>query len=265
MLGKLFRHDMKALSRYLIMIHLVVFAAALIGRLTLTGHQGIWDVPNVAFVLYILAFILLLMAASFGTYVIIGVYFYRSLYSRQGYLTWTLPATSGQLLVAKTLTGFIWSLASFIMLIISGLLFFLPPGVSWSEIAASFKTELGLSFSAFWLALLFLSILSCFCGIISIYASITIGQLFSGHRVIAAVMIYAGINIILQIISGMIPFVTSNSYTQIFTNTLNESGISSFGSELMNMIMVLSLASLIEGVVFYLITHYIMQKKINII
>lgn len=63
--------------------------------------------------------------------------FNKSMFRDQGYLTFTLPVTSGQLLFAKALCSFIWILISYIVLIalFAGIYFYAAGQIDESELA----------------------------------------------------------------------------------------------------------------------------------
>lgn len=96
MLGKLIKYDMKALNRFLILIHGFLLFAALLVRFFLTGRVLV-ETPKDGTLLGLsfLLFFLIIMGVSFGTFIVITVRFYKNLFSDEGYLTRTLPVTSG--------------------------------------------------------------------------------------------------------------------------------------------------------------------------
>ena len=87
--------------------------------------------------------------------------------------------------------------------------------------------------------------------IMAIYFCISLGSLFSSHKILAAVLIYFGLNMVLQVITSGTTFITgiiSNDLAGSFPLIL-----------LLNAFMELALA-----VVFYFINRYIMDKKLNL-
>ena len=87
--------------------------------------------------------------------------------------------------------------------------------------------------------------------IMAIYFCISLGSLFSSHKILAAVLIYFGLNMVLQVITSGTTFITgiiSNDLAGSFPLVL-----------LLNAFMELALA-----VVFYFINRYIMDKELNL-
>ena len=89
MLGKLIKYDMKALNRFLILIHGFLLFAALLVRFFLTGRVLV-ETPKDGTLLGLsfLLFFLIIMGVSFGTFIVITVRFYKNLFSDEA----TLPA-----------------------------------------------------------------------------------------------------------------------------------------------------------------------------
>lgn len=265
MLGKLIKHDMKALSRYFIPLHAFVLIIALIGRIFVTTRLRVTaDGPNFFIILYAIAFTLVLTSICTGTYIIIGIHFYRNLFSARGYLTWTLPATSGQKLISKTITAYIWAVIDFIVMIASAFIVLWVSEIPWDIVVREFEVELGLSFGSFFAAICFVGLIGSLCGVVSIYAAIALGQLFSNHRVLAAIIMYGVINLFVQVIVIILMFVSPNGYGRLMLQSADIIA-SNWGTEFYSMMGISAIASLVEAIVFYILTHYIMSNKTNLI
>lgn len=57
---------------------------------------------------------------------VIGIHYYKKFVSDEAYLTFTLPATPGQHLASKLITGGVWMGASFLVMIVEMLIIFIP-------------------------------------------------------------------------------------------------------------------------------------------
>lgn len=134
MLGKLFKHDMRALSRPLIVLHLVV--AALGVAATLCGLVGwaIGDMPQAGYqaesfyalvmmgvVVGMLFSVAGVLCAPPATLVIIVHRFYRSLFTDEGYLSFTLPVPNASHLLSKMLAGLLWLAIDFAVVFVCAL------------------------------------------------------------------------------------------------------------------------------------------------
>ena len=111
MLGKIIKYDMKAMNRFLIIIHAFLLIYAFFIRILITGRltaNNVHNLGNTYFLILGLTVsfgIILLTCVAFATSIIIAVHFYKSTYSDEGYLTHTLPVKKGTLLIAKVIAG----------------------------------------------------------------------------------------------------------------------------------------------------------------
>ena len=120
MLGKIIKYDMKAMNRFLIIIHAFLLIYAFFIRILITGSltaNNVHNLGNTYFLILGLTVsfgIILLTCVAFATSIIIAVHFYKSTYSDEGYLTHTLPVKKGTLLIAKVIAGTIWCIIDII-------------------------------------------------------------------------------------------------------------------------------------------------------
>ena len=106
MLGKLIKNEIKMSAH--MMMNIYVAAAVTIGIMLIAYAIDIsWlsacnrcAVPHS-------------MIALIITFVGVIANFYKTLYGQQGYLSFTLPVTSGQLLAAKAIVAFLWMIVSY--------------------------------------------------------------------------------------------------------------------------------------------------------
>ena len=277
MLGKLIKYDMKALNRFLIIIHCFLLLAAALLRIFVTGR--IYNLESeengVLLGLFVILYFILVVGVSIGTLIIVGVRFYTNLFSSEGYLTRTLPVTSGQHLLSKTITGCIWGCIDTLLILAATYYTIFTPAVKgvYSQHREEILELLGLTgkyadtpVSVAVLFLLLLLIEDTLSKIITLYASIVLGQLFSGHRVLGAVVAYFALNTVISVIAFavMVPLgYSSNTFLIAAPDTLtlsyNSSGL--FVDSL-KMSVIFSLA---VTVILYLASYHLMKKKIDLI
>ena len=103
MLRKLIKYDMKALNRFLIIVHAFLILAAILGRIFITSRAGSgsgeWN-ATILVLGFALCF-LLLTGATYTTAIVAAVRFYRNMFSDEGYLTHTLPVSTDTLLLRR--------------------------------------------------------------------------------------------------------------------------------------------------------------------
>ncbi|HBA63420.1 MAG TPA: hypothetical protein DCZ20_06160 [Lachnospiraceae bacterium] len=269
MLGKLLKYDLRALSRVLILAQLPI--------LPLTGIMKHVIIPEIErhgidFVLVcgIAAYLLYLVTASFMTSLYIAVYTYRSLFSDQGYLTLTLPASPMQHLLSKCISGSCWMFINCILTALSIAYIWFAP-----EIMRFLCTPNGLEFSetfvaslggedpvTFMIWLIALEVISCLTGPVMILGAICFGQLFNNHRLLWAVIGYT----LLSIITGL--FASGYSFRSIYRERINVTGnieltvnTSAYMTDLMIFAAVLSM---ITALLCFLLSYWQLKKRVNL-
>ena len=242
MFWNLVRYEFKNVNKWYLALYGAVLALSVLIGAQASSLKSI-DTPNQQMIMLVflgLVFGGLLITLSISTLILIIRRFKGSVYDRQGYLTLTLPVSEHQIILAKLLGAFIWSLASSLVFILSIYIILVLTGANFLDI---FSLEYLFKFymDSFWLSVISF-ILSTVAGILCIYLAISIGQLFNEYRTALAVLAY----IVIQIVLG---FVGLN--LRIDTN--------------FNMMLTFEIFTdliLIAG--FYLGTYYILKNKVNL-
>lgn len=269
MLAKLIKYDLKSLNRFLIIIHIMLLVTAVLGRVLVVGRlmknsDTISDAGAIILGIIILLFVLMFMVAAFGTLVLVGMHFYKNLFSDEGYLTHTLPVTRGELLASKTVSGSIWILIDEILLILSVvILIFVDPVVELfsehkSEIWSALDLPDTLGYGKILLALLALCVISAVGSALTLYVSVALGQLFSNHRALGAVIVYFCVTTVVSIISGVVGAADGAAGIVVENGTVM---LYQFYVRLFWMAIGFELVPI---VIFYLVTYILMQKKLNL-
>ena len=107
MLGKLIKNDFKTSSHTMGMIYL---AAAI--AVAFMAFSYIFEVTWISGVAT-MALLAISVIAVVVTFVCVVVDFQKTLFGNQGYLSHTLPVTSGQLVISKMVVSFSWMLLSY--------------------------------------------------------------------------------------------------------------------------------------------------------
>ena len=121
MLGKLIKHEWKNIYKVGCTLTLAIAVISVMGCIMLqlpamtaliSESSGMNDMQTVIWtlmgVMSLMIYIFMLMGATYGLFIFLGIRFYRTMYTDQGYLTNTLPVTSHQLLISKILVSGIW-------------------------------------------------------------------------------------------------------------------------------------------------------------
>ena len=242
MFWNLVRYEFKNVNKWFLALYAAVLSLSVIigiqgSSLSSTYYQ---DKGVVMLVFLSLVFGGLVITLSISTLILIIQRFKRSVYDRRGYLTLTLPVSEHQILSAKLLGSFVWSLTSTVVFLFS--LYIIISMIQPDAFLSSFAEYMLKNYTDnFWLALISY-IFNTLAGILCIYLSISIGQLFNEYRTALAVVAYIAIQIVLG-------FITLNLRIDFDYNWVLSFEI---------------FKDIILSVGFYLGTYYILKNKVNL-
>ena len=242
MFWNLVRYEFKNVNKWYLALYGAVLALSVIIGLQASAIKMLSSQDQESIMLVFQAFIFggLIITMSISTLILIIRRFKGSVYERQGYLTLTLPVSEHQIILAKLLGAFLWSLLSTVVFILSIYIFLVtvdPQIIDAYMIRYFFGhylDSIGLSLISY--------IFSTVAGILCIYLSISIGQLFNEYRTALAVVAYIAIQIVLG-------FITLNLRIDFDYNWVLSFEI---------------FKDLILSVGFYLGTYYILKNKVNL-
>lgn len=260
MLGKLLKHELKATVRYFAPLFLAVLILTPITRLVTSldvfdGYLAI--IPGFFTILYVISII----AITLVTTVVIIMRFYKNLICDEGYLMHTLPVTATQHILSKTITSFIWNIASILITCLSLFGFFYTPE-RFSLIKSGldtgwmmFNAELGGVGKPFIILTVIVTIIGLVSNCLYFFVSIALGQVLSRHKIIGSFAAALVINMVTQLVTSIVivPFtLLLGSDTQdpmLLTQVIYPVTI---------------VLTIIFSVLYFLGTKYILEKKLNL-
>ncbi len=204
--------------------------------------------------LLIFGILLALYAYYIGSLIILYVRFYRSKFTDEGYLTFTLPASTHKILLASIVNIVIWNAIIYVVLILSLAMILLPVFLILP------KPDLPLKFLELYQTLLgnniLIQILSFIGGLVYStmlpLVSIVLGSLAAKkHKIIAAIGIGYGIHMAYSLISQLLLF-----FSAVFVNDINRFFTEAFGLS--------ALLQITIGVGGYFLMHYLVKNKLNL-
>lgn len=263
MLVKLMKYEFRATARY----YLPIYAAlAIVSLLSLAARDGEGFAGALVAITYALLVLALIVIAIVATV----LRFYKNLLCAEGYLMFTLPVTAGQNILGKLIPAVCWQLGSLLL----GLLTLIPWAAGQGAIINSFgglwsALRVNMGFPEWTLFLTFLVCLplaaaacSLFC-----YLCMGLGQLFE-HKFMASVIIFIGLQTLLQILSVTLLFaigtsdllynVTSWEWLQNLVMSFSPNGALLTGC--LVLIGLQFLACLIQ----FLITRRLLSRRLNL-
>lgn len=265
MLGKLIKYDLKAVSWLLIPLHILLIAASILARFIITSGAYL-RTPNAILIMEVAGYMILFVIVTYVTAFMIVYRFYKNLFSDEGYLTHTLPVTPGQHLLSKTLSGVIWMLIDYFVILASISIVILVPGVleNSQELIAEMDKALEMPSILFWSTTLLLGLLSCVTNVVFYYLCITLGQLFSKHRVIAAIIIYFALSTLAGVLSTIIMIVVGLMPMSMGFHSSLVAYETDVAGNLMRMYIATAIFTLVGTIISYIISYYILNKKVNL-
>ena len=277
MLGKLMKYEWKCLSRPLLILLAVLMGTTLISSLMMISINPDFDevTENLSFLFMIGSFLIYylgIIVCSIGTSLMIAIRFYKTCYTDEGYLTHTLPVSAKQLIGAKTLNACLWQLIMMLCTALSLLIFI---GVTFTHLTSTsgginvsdfqtigneFEAEFGIGPVGYFVFLITYSLISCITGTCIILGCVSLGQLYTKHRILGAIIAYFLVSMLLQITAyiSMIPM-----YTRLIVAGASGSELTIF--EVMQpSFLLIMIISIILAVIMYFVNIHMMTKKLNL-
>lgn len=286
MLGKLIKHEWKSVYKIGCVMLIAVLSVTLIGCLYFSTPMwrelfiGTSEVDDFAAAIAgligmgsLLVSVVMVTGAMYGMMIYLGVRFFRSMYTDEGYLAHTLPVTPHQLLGSKLIVGGIWvlivnvaSILSILVMIFSMIASIMegamPEMNVWNamqklldEFVVMYETELGMDMVHYAVTMILTVIIGAFSGIMTIYGALTIGQLSRKHKAMMGILTFFGFGLVYMIIGMVVSMVSMASAITQGTNGEVSMNAPYDGSLII---------SIITGVALYFLSCFIIKKKLNL-
>lgn len=265
MLKKLLKYEFKATGRVIFPLYIALILVSLINKIFVSikpafGFNLISErLENVIAIISMIIYGSIMIAIFIVTLFIIIQRYYKNLLGDEGYLMNTLPVEVWKNIFSKLVVAISWSVISIIVAIISIFILAYHPGI-YIEIFNTIRyllTEviynLGINTPLIILEFLILGILSITSSILLIYASISIGHLSNKRKKSLSFLSYIVINVITYFIQSLL-------YQLVLYSIL----IVEF-QIYVNLYLIISIIGLIiTSVIYFLISKYCMEKKLNL-
>ena len=273
MLTKLISHEWKDTFKVpvlLLTITVLLSAASLVYFSVADQATADIDLNVRNFVLYI-AYILILSGLSMILTIYFAIRFYKNLYTDEGYLMHTLPVKPWMLIVSKLTIGTIWFYLIDLLLVGAITLITLIALPTMAYFSPEDLLELRTMFQSYHTiftvpSILFLAIpvmiISSVFSLLTIYASISLGQLFSSHKVLASILCSLGLSTILSTAMMLLTAPTTAGVFIIQSTSANP--MADFASIYWSIMLISLFANLILCVPAFWICNYVMKRCLNL-
>ena len=264
MLGKLFKHQMKSVSKVLIIIHAALLLLGLFLGITAPNFaesSEFFNAYEFIFVFAMVLYIFLLAGVLMATYILLGIRFYRNMFTDEGYLTHTLPVKTGTLMFSHILTFTVWYVISMIVMFLSIALLVIGAGGGSElfELISYLPEVYNTSMPVLILAVAQYLIVGAISAATMIYLSTCIGNLFAPHKVIASIVSYIILYIIVMIVSMIFMICSPALKDMMFSST----SYVYLPTEFIQTMWQTELLTIILAAVFWISSHIILKKHLN--
>ena len=266
MLTNLIAFDLKNSARLLVPLHIALLIFTILGRITL-GSDFLMQMPDEIFALLVIFYVMMVIVVGVISSFYFIYWFYKNLFTDEGYLMHTLPVKPWQLITAKGVSALIIVCASVIVSILS--IMILAGTGSFGAIVEfcdlireMFREEPKVILVA--AEFLVLAILSLLKSIYQIYASLSIGQLAGKHRILLSLGAYVGINIVITVLAVLIMMLLDvtgalNGWSSLSLNTVND--MLNAGQAVLGFF---AAVTVIQLAAFHVITERILSLRLNL-
>ena len=262
MLAKLMKYEFKATSRIFIPLYAVLLVFSIVNRIinpdNLIRSSSNFDIFDIFAIVGVTLYIGMIIAVVIVTLIIMIQRYYKNLLGDEGYLMFTLPVQSWKLIISKVITSVTWSILSFLTTIVSLIIIMGTKnlGTDIREIFEFIKTSMG---AAGFVILPLYGLLMLASSIIMIFTAITLGQLFSKHRVIASFGMYCALYMAQQLLLSILILSFSFSWFQFIIRSTDPTP-----TQLNKFLIFIIIPGIIMGIVHFIVTNYIMNRKLNL-
>lgn len=266
MLGKLLKYETKATARLFIPIYFAILLFGLINRFldpfNAVEASNSFNLHSILSVFSIILYFGLIAGVLVMTFIIMIQRFYKNLLGDEGYLMFTLPVEPWQHIVSKLLVSILWILLSLITVICS-VLIMLNVNNLFGEISKFLilaREQIG---STGLLLIPIYMLVAIIYSIITIYDSMTLGHLFTKHRILASFGAYIALYIVSQIATGLLMLVYAATNLNMFIIKAAPAPAPTPSQIITLLISILCLVILLAAGNFIL-TNLILKKKLNL-
>lgn len=264
MFGKLLKYEFKTTSKWYLLITLIALGlSVLTGIIAGSSSTTIrsWEPDTMQIVAGTLGVLIFggIIGLYLSNYYIIIRRFYSNLYGREGYLTWTLPASPHAIILSKFVGALVASLYCLFLLFLSGFITMLVMGaVIGQDLSPVFSNIAEVFYHSIFYWMIIWWIFTTASGIFLFYVSIALGQLFQNRRGLKAILFFFLLCIVLSIIGTAVnPARNTNDLLHLLydNGNMEEWGTLFIPGLIYEVIKIVSM---------YFTIHYISKYKLNL-
>ncbi len=276
MLGKLIKHEFAATWRVMLILSLILVGIGIVLICTFGGLsvmlENTPDYNEGALTFTVFSLVMILFVATIAVFILAKVFlvirYYRNLYTAEGYLTFTLPASTTQVITAKVIVGMVWTLLITFLLFficfcgIFGFSLAIADPVDFPSMSSDLVEIVTFDNSIMFPLLVIIYLFSAITALLSYYFCITVGQLWAKHKILGAILCFVGLSIVTKIITWIGQMISGFSGGLLLNGLFMTSA--EFSEMYVRALVGRLLLTLILGVLYFLGCVLITKKKVNL-
>lgn len=266
MLGKLMKYEWKATWKLLLPANLVIVVMTLIAWLVTNmveygTYRSNLQMVDFMEVMVILTYVISMFAVYMGTAIFLIYRFYTSTYGDQGYLLHTLPVDTHHIILAKVIVSAGWLLINSLIMGGSVLILFTAREDAFFTMMEGVMDIMefmsGEEITMFTLVMTMVAyVFSLFARVLKVAACISLGQLSSNHKLMLSFAWYIGIYFVECLCQGV--YFAIRLAFQYHSSSVD--WVSYYSTQWETTL----LAGIVSCVIYYILTWYVMGRKLNL-
>lgn len=267
MLSKLLRHEFRATQRIMLPLYLLLLVTAGMFHLSMLMREneriGEGWAARIFTGVSITLFVISLIGVSVLACALMIYRFYKNLMTDEGYLMFTLPVTTHQLILSKLIVSLVWSVATVladalaVVVAMCRMVEMNDLRQAWQEFLYLLGDMTAGEIVGYGIEIALLMLFSAVASFLTFYAAIALGHSFANHKILLSVAFYFAFTIGLQIIRNLIS-VFSIGAVSFRWEELDPYALIHWG---LGGAMGLSV---LQAVGFYLLTHGMLRRRLNL-
>lgn len=268
MLGKLLKYELKATSRLFVPLYLTILVVSVLNLLFLNvpeGGERSFSFSNLVMGISMVVYVTLIVGMILMTLIVLVQRFYKNLLGDEGYLMFTLPVQSWSHITSKLAVSMLWIIISGFVALCS-IMIISAKNISPQDFYNGMTTvfgQLGKYFGSYGylvsLEVILFGLLTLASTILTIYAAIALGHLFNKYKLLASFGMYIALKTVSQILMTIFAAIFFNGSSFRLEDNFVPNAL-----HVSNFLMVSIVYSGIIAVGYFLLTNYILKRKLNL-
>ena len=278
MLRKLLKHEFRATGRVMLPLYLILLATAVGANFSTRGLlETDFQILDILGGLLVVAFAVAIIAVCVMSMVVMVQRFYKNLLQDEGYVMMTLPVSVHQQVWSKLIVSAVWFALTAVMVCLAAVIMAFDI-TALEEVADLFRelfryvtAPYALNGAALALEFLAVCFVGCCAMCLQFYAALAVGHSFSVHKMAWSVGWFFLIQFAVQFLGGTLMVLLNDLHFFDWLGNLHILQMLQYADGRINgmAVMHLSVCALIVmemayGAIFYFLTTFFLQKKLNL-